>query len=191
MLRFASLSGLNRSAELLPFHQVLICDMHILPQLRQFWIIFWGKLGDEGLYQISIGPMRLRLLELQESNDEAQKIRTVGLKNGYKEIDGILYHQGLPFVSEAIRIELISQHPNNPLKEHFGIDKTKDLVGRKYYWPCLRKDIEAYVKCCEVCLSSKKVRHKPYGDLQSLSVSTYWWKDLLIDFVTRLPISTN
>ena len=51
--------------------------------------------------------MRLRLAELQESDKEAQRIRAEGL-NGYEELDGVLYHQGLPFVPEAIRTEIIS-----------------------------------------------------------------------------------
>ena len=45
--------------------------------------------------------MRLRLAELQESDEEARRIKTESL-NGYKELDGVLYHQGLPFVSEVI-----------------------------------------------------------------------------------------
>ncbi len=35
------------------------------------------------------------------------------------------------------------------------------------------------------------VRHKPYDDLQSFSVLIYRWKDLFIDFVTELLVSTN
>ena len=161
----ASLSGLSTLAELSPLYQVLICGTHVLPQLRQFWDTFRAKLGTEGPYQVSIGAMRLRLSELQESDDEARKIRAEGLKNDYEEVDGVLYHQGPPFVPEAIRTEIISRHHDDPLAGHFGIDKTKDLVGQKYYWPSLRRDIEAYVKGCGVCLSSKTVRHKPYGDL--------------------------
>ena len=44
------------------------------------------------------------------------------------------------------------------------------------------------MKGCNICLASKVVRHKPYGDLQSLPVSTHCWKNLLIDFVMGLPI---
>ena len=169
----ASLSGLSTSAELSPLHRVLICGTHVLPQLRQFWDTFRAELGTESPYQVSIGAMHLRLSELQESDNEARKIRAEGLKNDYEEVDGVLYHQGLPFVPEAIRTEIISRHHDDPLAGHFGIDKTKDLIGRKYYWPSLRKDIEAYVKGCDVCLGSKAVRHKPYRDLQSLPVPTH------------------
>ena len=65
------------------------------------------------------------------------------------------------------------------------------LVGRKYSWSSLRKDVESYVRGCDVCLTSKAVRHKPYGDLQSLPVPTHQWKDLLMDFVTGLPLSAD
>ena len=135
--------------------------------------------------------MRLRLSELQESDAEAQKIRAGELKDGWEEFDGVLHHQGLPFVLEVIPIELISWHHDDLLAGHFHIDKTRELIGRKYYWPSLRKDVEAYVKGCNVCLALKTVRHKPYGNLQSLPVPTYWWRDLSMNFVTRLSVSTD
>ena len=86
---------------------------------------------------------------------------------------------------------MISRHYDDSLVGHFGIDKTRELVGRKYYWPSLRKDVNNYVRGCDVCLTSKAVRHKPYGDLQSLPVPTHRWKDLSMDFVTGLPLSAN
>ena len=103
----------------------------------------------------------------------------------------MLHHQGLPYVPEIIQTELISRHHDNLLAGHFGIKKTRKLVARKYYWPTLRHDVNDYVKRCDVCLASKAVRHKPYGNLQSLLVPTHYWKDLSIDFVTGLPISTD
>ena len=43
----------------------------------------------------------------------------------------------------------------------------------------------------DVCLASKAIRHKPYGDLQSLLVSTHQWKNFSIDLVTCLPLSSD
>ncbi len=86
---------------------------------------------------------------------------------------------------------MISRHYNDPLAGHFGLDKTQELIARKYYEPTLRHNIEAYVTSCEICLASKSVKHKLYGDLQPLPVSTHWWKDLSMDFVTGLPVLTN
>ena len=83
---------------------------------------------------------------------------------------------------------MISCHHNDPLTGYFGIDKTRELIGWKYYWPGLRRDVESYVRGCDVCLASKAVKHKLYGDLQSLPILTHWWKYLFMDFVTGLPL---
>ena len=61
----------------------------------------------------------------------------------------------------------------------------------KYYSTTLRHNVEAYVKGCDMYLALKAVRHKPYSDFQSLLVPIHWWKNLLINFMTGLPISTN
>ncbi len=103
----------------------------------------------------------------------------------------MLHYQGLPYVPKVIYSELISRYHDDPLAGHFGIERTRKLIARKYYWPTLRRDIEADLKGCYVCLASKAVRHKPYGNLQSLPVLTHWWKDLSMDFITGLPISAN
>ena len=170
LLTSATLSGLSTLSSLSPLHQVFICGTHALPQLHQFWSTFQSELANKGPYKVSIGSMRLRLQELHESDFEDQELRT---KDGYRDIDGVLHHQGLPFVSETIRTELISRHHDNPLAGHFGIEKTCKLLAQKYFWPSLRHDVKAYVKGCDVCLALKAVRHKPYGDLQSLPVPTH------------------
>ena len=86
---------------------------------------------------------------------------------------------------------MISCYHNNHLVGHFGIEKTRELVGRKYNWPSLRKDVENYVRGCDVCLASKAVRYKPYDNLHFLPIPTHRWKDLSMDFVTGLPLSAD
>ncbi len=70
-----------------------------------------------------------------------------------------------PYVPEVIRTELISRHHDDQLAGQFAIDKTRELIARKYYWLSLRTDVEAYVKAWDVCPASKAVCHKHYGDL--------------------------
>ena len=119
--------------------------------------------------------MRLQLFKLQENDKETKLFRgSAGLLEDWKDVEEVLQYQGLPYISEIIRFKVISCHHNDSLARYFGIDKTRKLIGRKYYWPSLRRDVESYVRGYDVCLALKAVRHKPYGDLQSLFVSTHW-----------------
>ena len=43
----------------------------------------------------------------------------------------------------------------------------------------------------DICLVSKAAKHKLYSDLQFLSIPTHQWKNFLIDFVMKLPVSTD
>ena len=136
--------------------------------------------------------MRLRLQRLQDEDDQVQKVRTEQPGNAdWQEVKDVLHYQGLTYVSEIIRTELISRDHDNRLADHFGIKKIQELVVRKYYWPILRRDVKDYVRGYDVCIASKTVRHKLYRDLQSLPVPIHRWKNLSIDFVTGLPISRN
>ena len=120
-----------------------------------------------------------------------REIRQQSLKESWIEVYGVLHYHGLPYLPEIIKTEIISRHHDDPLAGHFGIEKTWELLAQKYHWSTPQADIDAYVKRCEVCLASKIVKHKPYGDLQSLPVLTHLWKNLSRDFVLGLPVYTN
>ena len=167
LLTNATLLGLSispSSLTLSPLYQVLICGTYVLSQLLQFWNTLRSKLTNKGPYKASIGGMRLRFQELQEEDDQAKEIRA-DKPEGWEESDRVLQHQGLPYVPEIIRTKLVSRHHDDLLAGHFGIEKTGELLARKYYWPSLHHDVEDYIKGCDVCLASKAVRHKSYGDL--------------------------
>ena len=52
-------------------------------------------------------------------------------------------------------------------------------------------NVKNYLKGCNICLALKAVWYKLYGNLQTLLVLIYYKRDLLIDFVTGLPISMD
>ncbi len=153
-----------------PRYQVLICGTVVLLQLRQFWLTIQSKLADKGPYTTSIRGMRMRFPELQDDDKKAMKLRSEGLSEGWEDIKHVFHYQGFPYILKIIHLELMSRHHDNPLVGHFSIEKTRKLIARKYYWPRLRQNIKAYVKGCNVCLASKAVCHKPYGDFQSLPI---------------------
>ena len=137
-----SLSGDTAGTNFSPLHQVLICGNYVLPRLCQFWKRLRGELASEGAYQASVGSFCLRLPEIYAEDQLARRIRDQGLKDGWeKDVDRVLHHQRLPYVPEVIRTELLSRHHNDLLAGHFGINKTRDLIARKYYWPSLQTDV--------------------------------------------------
>ncbi len=79
----------------------------------------------------------MRLSKLQDDNKEAMKLRSEGLQEGWEDIKQVFHYQGLPYVPKVIRSEQINRHHNNPFAGHFGIEQTRKLIARKYYWPTL------------------------------------------------------
>ena len=109
--------------------------------------------------------MKIRFLKLQDNDNKAKKLRLERLPEGWNNIKEVLHHQNLPYIPKVIRLELINWHYENLLIGYFNIRKTLKLIARKYYWLTLQKDIEAYVKGCNIYLALKTVCHKLYGDL--------------------------
>ena len=108
--------------------------MHALRNLCQSWETFHQERVVESPYQASIGGIRLRLVELQAENCRAREIRAEKLGGNWKDFNGILHHQGLPYVPEIIKTDLISRRYDDLLVGHFGIKKMQELVAKKYYW---------------------------------------------------------
>ena len=61
---------------------------------------------------------------------------------------------------------------NNFLACYFGIIKICKFLAKKYFWPILYHDIEAYINSYNIYLASKAIKHKPYGNLQFLPIPT-------------------
>ena len=64
-----------RHAQVTSLKHVIICGTHVLSNLCQSWEMFCQELVAESTYKASIRGMRLRLVELQAEDGQAQKIR--------------------------------------------------------------------------------------------------------------------
>lgn len=96
--------------------------------------MFQTKLVNEKSYKTSIGGIKFILIKLLESNLKAQKLRAKEyLPDNCKNIKEILHYQSLPLIPKVIRTELIRHHHDNLLADHFGFDKTCELISCKYF----------------------------------------------------------
>ncbi len=79
----------------------------------------------------------MSLPELWDYDKEVMKLRSEALLKGWEDIEQGFYYQDLLYVPKIICLELISRHHDNSLAGHFGIETTRELIAKKYYWPML------------------------------------------------------
>ena len=77
--------------------------------------------------------MKLQLAKLKDNNKEAKALRIGGFPKDWEDVNGVLQYWGLLYVPELIHSKVISYYHNDLFVGNFGIDKTRELIGRKYY----------------------------------------------------------
>ena len=81
------------------------------------------------------------------------------------------------YIPKQIRGDLLRQLHDDMW--HIGIDKTYELIGRKYFWPGLYKDVTKHVNSCVVCQSrSGKCEIAP---LEKTDVPFYPFEKISLD----------
>jgi len=90
---------------------------------------------------------------------------------------------------ESLRQELISRHHDDRLAGHFGVEKTLELLKRKFYWGSIAKDVKGYISTCDICQRVRVTRHRPYGEMQALPLPAGPWQEITMDFIVKLPPS--
>ena len=75
--------------------------------------------------------------------------------------DGILFRRRIIDGSKSFQFVLPAVMHQVALKGlhddtgHLGKDKTLDLLGQRFYWPGMTRDVESYIKSCERCIKRK------------------------------------
>jgi hypothetical protein len=107
--------------------------------------------------------------------------------------DGILQSGGRLVVPEGkrLRLRLFEEFHNSKMGGHFGQEKTYLQLSRRFYWPDMEASIRRYVKGCDLCLRTKARQHVPFGLLEGLVIPQERWKQVGIDFITKLPTTLS
>ena len=112
-------------------------------------------------------------------------------QNGLWSIDGqglLRYKDRIWIPAEAsVKSEILQRFHDDPLAGHFGVNRTEELIQRRFHWKKMRQEIQEYVRSCATCQGVVSRRHKPYGQLESLPKPARPWLEISMDFITGLP----
>ncbi len=110
-------------------------------------------------------------------------------KRGVSCQGGLLHYDRWIYVPRkaSLQGEIIAQCHDHVLARHLGIAKMMELALREYWWPKMKKTVDAYIKGCEVCQRTKSSMQAKAAPLNPNTVPEGPWTHILVDMVTRLP----
>jgi hypothetical protein len=86
----------------------------------------------------------------------------------------------------ALRLWIVQDHHDALTAGHSERSKTLKLISWQYFWSSMCRDVEKFCRNCHTCKRSQTSRHASYETLRPLSIPTDPWRDLSMDFVTKL-----
>ncbi|GJZ73243.1 putative reverse transcriptase domain-containing protein [Tanacetum coccineum] len=143
-----------------------------------------------------IKPLRVRALvmtiglnlskQILRAQTEAQKIENI--KN--EDVGGMLIENSKD--PKKLRTTMI-MHESHKSKYsiHPGSDKMYQDMKKLYWWPNMKADIATYVSKCLTCAKVKAEHQRPSGLLVQPEIPQWMWDNIMMDFVTKLPKSSQ
>jgi transposase InsO family protein len=118
-----------------------------------------------------------------ESLTEFRKMVNEG-QTDWQLRDGLILYKNRLVVPEDnnLRTELIKEAHEQLSMAHPGRNKTCRLIGARYYWPNLPRDIARYIRNCHTCRRTMTPRDLPPGHLQPLPIPERPWQHISMDF---------
>jgi len=124
------------------------------------------------------------------NNDYIAREILRGNDNNYTVKNGLIYDEkNRVFIPDdkQIKQEIMNECHDVPTAGHMGMNKTFLLVTRHYIWRRIAKEIDEYVKTCDMCQSNKSSNHLKNGLLQPIDIPAKKWQTMTMDLITHLP----
>nr|GEV65986.1 putative reverse transcriptase domain-containing protein [Tanacetum cinerariifolium] len=127
---------------------------------------------------------------LVENSRDPKKVRKEKLE---PRTDGTLCLNGRSWLPCYGDLRTVIMHDSHKSKYsiHPGSDKMYQDVKKLYWWPNMKADIATYVSKCLTCVKVKAEHQKPSGLLVQPEILEWNWDNITMDFVTKLPKSSQ
>ncbi|GKA36651.1 putative reverse transcriptase domain-containing protein [Tanacetum coccineum] len=163
-------------------------------EIRQF-------LGLAGYYRRFIegfSKIAKSMTKLTQKNVNAEDVGGMLRKDLPKEkleprADGTLCLNNRSWVPCFGDLRTLIMHESHKSKYsiHPGSDKMYQDLKQLYWWPNMKANIATYVSKCLTCSKVKAEHQKPSGLLVQPEIPEWKWEKITMDFVTKLPKTTN
>ncbi|GKE43529.1 putative reverse transcriptase domain-containing protein [Tanacetum coccineum] len=127
---------------------------------------------------------------LLENSKDLKKFITEKLE---PRVDGTLCFNGrswLPCYGD-LRTVIMHESHRSKYSIHLGSDKMYQEMKKLYCWPNMKANIATYVSKCLTCDKVKAKHQRPSGLLVQPNIPQWKWDNITMDFVTKLPKSSQ
>ncbi|GJX33237.1 reverse transcriptase domain-containing protein [Tanacetum coccineum] len=129
---------------------------------------------------------------LREENIKAENLR--GMDKAFEvRPDGnrcIKNRSWLPLFGN-LRDLIMHESHKSKYSIHPGSDKMYQDLKKLHWWPNMKEIIAEYIGKCLTCSRVKAECQKPSGLLIQPNIPTWKWERIMMDFVTKLPKTSN
>ncbi|GJZ65883.1 putative reverse transcriptase domain-containing protein [Tanacetum coccineum] len=127
---------------------------------------------------------------LVENSKYPKKLRTEKLE---LRADGTMCLNGRSWLPCYGNLRTVIMHESHKSKYsiHPGSDKMYQDMKRLYWWPNMKANIATYVSKCLTCAKVKAEHQRPSDLLLQPEIPQWKWDNITMDFVTKLPKSSQ
>nr|GEY54040.1 putative reverse transcriptase domain-containing protein [Tanacetum cinerariifolium] len=132
------------------------------------------------------------VLMQRDKNAQTKARKPKNIKN--EDVRGMLVENAKnPEVIREQKLEPLIMHESHKSKYSInpGSDKMYQDMKKLYWWPNMKADIATYVSKCLTCAKVNAEHQRPSGLLVQPKTPEWKWDNIAMDFVTKLPNSSQ
>jgi hypothetical protein len=150
--------------------------------------------GD--LNHLSVEAMLRDSIVLAQQRNKGVKIIKQKITQGegkYKcfrvDREGVLWFNERIVVPKdhKLRKQILDEAHLSKFSMHLGSTKMYKDLKQNFWWTHMKRKIAKYVLECDICQRVKASNLKTTGILQPLSIPSWKWEDISMDFIVGLP----
>jgi hypothetical protein len=119
--------------------------------------------------------------------------KTEKYKCFYQNGKGILWFESRLVVpkNKDLKNKILDEAHLSKLSMHPGSNKMYHELKPLYWWTRMKREIAQYVSECDTCQRIKASHLKSAGALQPLSIPSWKWDGISMDFIVGLPNTSS